>query len=140
TPIMDAFAFHPYLEYSRIAPTFRHPRSTTVALSDYDKLIKLLGAAFKGTAQPGVKLPIVYDEFGYQTQIPGAKQPVYQNLNTPAARDAVAEATQAAFYKQAIAIAQCQPNVAGMLLFHVTDESDARAWQSGVYYADDTPK
>ena len=27
-----------------------------------------------------------------------------------------------------------------MLIFHVADEPDARAWQSGVYYADDTPK
>ena len=27
-----------------------------------------------------------------------------------------------------------------MLIFHVTDERDANAWQSGVYYPDDTPK
>ncbi|MFL5934497.1 MAG: hypothetical protein ACJ755_11635, partial [Gaiellaceae bacterium] len=44
------------------------------------------------------------------------------------------------YYRSALAIAQCQPNVAGMLIFHVTDESNAKAWQSGVYYADDTPK
>ena len=44
------------------------------------------------------------------------------------------------YYQQAIAIARCQPTVAGMLIFHVTDERDANAWQSGVYYPDDTPK
>ena len=27
-----------------------------------------------------------------------------------------------------------------MLIFHVADERDANAWQSGVYYPDDTPK
>src|SRR5438552_12315004 len=41
-PIMDAFAFHPYLESSRVAPTFRHPHSTTVAIADYGKLVGLL--------------------------------------------------------------------------------------------------
>jgi hypothetical protein len=30
--------------------------------------------------------------------------------------------------------------VIGLLFFHVTDESDLAAWQSGLYYADDTPK
>jgi hypothetical protein len=139
-PIMDMFAFHPYLIPSKLPPTFRNPRNTTVALSDYDKLTKLLVRAFRGTAQPGATLPIVYDEFGYQSQIPSAKQSAYRNLGTQAAKDAIPEAKQAAQYRQAFAIAQCQPNVAGMLIFHVTDEADANTWQSGVYYADGTPK
>ena len=139
-PIMDAFAFHPYLIPSRLPPTFRNPRSTTVALSDYNKLVVLLGRAFNGTAQPGSTLPIVYDEFGYQSRIPAHKRGKYTYLDSPAARDAIDEARQAAYYRQALAIALCQPTVAGMLLFHVSDEEDARRWQSGVYYADDTPK
>jgi hypothetical protein len=140
-PIMDAFAFHPYLIPSRLPPTFRHahPRNTTIGLSDYDKLTKAL-ASFDGTAQRGSTLPIVYDEFGYQSEIPPAKQSVYTHLSSPAARDAIPEALQAQYYRRALAIAQCQPNVTGILLFHVTDEEDARAWQSGLYYADDTPK
>ncbi len=141
-PIMDAFAFHPYLIPSRLPPTFRfaNPRNTTIALSDYDKLAKLLARAFAGTRQPGSTLPIVYDEFGYQSRIPRAKQHAYENLDSWVAADAIDEATQARYYRRALAIAQCQPNVAGMLLFHVSDEIDGRAWQSGVYYADDTPK
>ncbi len=141
-PIMDSFAFHPYLIPSKLPPTFRfkNPKNTTIALSDYEKLVKALAIAFDGTAQTGSTLPIVYDEFGYQSKIPPAKESVYEHLHSPAAADAIDEATQAAYYRQALAIAQCQPNVAGMLLFHVSDESDARAWQSGVYYADDTPK
>jgi hypothetical protein len=139
-PIMDAFAFHPYGETSSTPPTFRHPRSTTIGLSDYDKLVRLLGVAFDGTAQKGSRLPIVYDEYGVQSTIPAAKTHAYTNLGAPSGRDAVSEAVQAEYYRRAILIAACQPNVAGFLIFHVTDEPDLDRWQSGVYYADDTPK
>jgi hypothetical protein len=142
TPVMDAFAFHPYLLPSRVPPTFRfrNPKNTTIALSDYDKLTRALAGAFDGTAQPGSTLPIVYDEFGYQSQIPAEKQDAYSNLSSAAAADAIPESLQASYYRTALAIAQCQPNVTGMLIFHVSDEPNARAWQSGVYYADDAPK
>jgi hypothetical protein len=111
-----------------------------VALSDYDKLRKLLKRAFAGTAQPGVGLPILYDEFGYQSKIPAGKIQLYRHRKTKAAQDAISEAQQAKQYQRAFAIAQCQPTVAGILIFHVTDERDMNAWQSGVYYADKKPK
>ena len=139
-PIMDAFANHPYQLPSRAAPSRRHPRSTTIAIADYDKLVGLLRRAFDGTAQPGSTLPIYYAEYGVQSQIPLRKRRYYTNLRSPAARDAVSEQRQAAYYRSALAMAQCQPNVAGMFIFHVSDERDARAWQSGLFYADDTPK
>jgi hypothetical protein len=65
---------------------------------------------------------------------------VYANAAAPAALDAVPEATQAAYYRIALRLAACQPNVIGLLFFHVSDEDDLAAWQSGLYYADDTPK
>ncbi len=139
-PIMDAFAFHPYPEYARIGPNFPHPKTTSIGLGDYSKLVKTLTKAFKGTAQPGATLPIVYDEFGTQSQIPADKRRFYTNLGTAAAQDAVPETTQAAFYKQALQLAYCQPNVMGLLFFHVEDEANAIAWQSGLFYADGTPK
>ena len=141
-PVMDAFAVHPYLLPSRVPPTFRYsnPRNTTIALSDYEKLTGSLSAAFGGTAQPGSTLPIVYDEFGYQSTIPAEKRSAYTKLSSPTAADAIPESLQASYYRTALAIAQCQPNVTGMLIFHVTDEANANAWQSGLYYADDTPK
>jgi hypothetical protein len=139
-PIMDAFAFHPYPEYARISPNFPHPKTTSIGLGDYAKLVKTLTQAFKNTAQPGATLPIIYDEFGTQSQIPAEKTRFYTNLGTKFARDAVPEATQAAYYRQAIQMAYCQPNVMGLLFFHLEDESNAIAWQSGLYYADGTPK
>jgi hypothetical protein len=138
--IMDMFAIHPYAVASRLAPTFANPRNTSIGVADYEKLRKLLAHAFDGTPQPGAGLPILYDEFGYQSTIPAAKRRGYRNLGSTAARDAIPEARQAAYYRQAFALAQCQPTVAGMLIFHVADEHDANAWQSGVYYADNTPK
>ena len=139
-PLMDMFAIHPYVIPSRLPPTFAHPRTTTISIADYPKLVKLLAQAFRGTAQRGRGLPIVYDEFGYQSRIPARKASRYTHLRAPAAKDAIPESQQARYYRQAFALAACQPTVAGILIFHVADEHDARAWQSGLYYSDGTPK
>jgi len=139
-PVMDAFAHHPYLESSRVPPSFAHPQTTTIALADYRKLVALLGEAFDGTAQRGSKIPIIYTEYGVQTRIPPKKTGVYTNLSSPAAADAVSEAMQGRYYRQAMAIACRQPTVVGLYVFHVWDEPDLLGWQSGSYYADHTPK
>jgi hypothetical protein len=140
SPIMDAFAFHPYMARSRISPFSRNPKSTRIALSDYDKLTRFLGRAFDGTPQAGSALPIVYDEFGVQTVVPKVKRTYYTYLRHPVAADAVAEKTQAAYYRDALRIATCQPTVSAFLFFHTVDEPDLRRWQSGLFYADRTPK
>jgi hypothetical protein len=139
-PIMDAFDFHPYPDSSRTPPDLAHPLNSTVSLADYGKLVALLGKAFDGTAQLGSRLPIYYDEYGVQSQIPGRKDKAYTNLAAPAAHDAVSEAVQADYYRWAIDLAYCQPTVRAFLIFHVADEPDLDRWQSGVFYADDTPK
>jgi hypothetical protein len=139
-PIMDVFAFHPYLERSRLPPTTEHPIGTAIGLADYDKLRDLLGEAFDGTGQKGSDVPIAYTEFGVQTQIPEAHQEPYTNLQSPLAFDAVDETTQADYYREAFALASCQEGVTGFLIFHLLDEPDLNRWQSGVYYADVEPK
>jgi hypothetical protein len=139
-PVMDWFSIHPYLDRSSRPPTFAHPRTTTISIADYDKLVGLLGQAFDGTKQRGSKLPILYDEFGVQTSAPVDKRQLYSNHDVPVAQDAVPEATQGRYYRQALQLAACQPNVVGLLFFHVSDEADLDRWQSGVYYADDTAK
>lgn len=139
-PVMDWFSFHPYLEKSRIPPTFAHPKVKVIAIADYGKLTRLLGRAFDGTAQRGSTLPILYDEFGVQTRATDGKRSLYTDQGLPSAADAVDEGTQARYYTTALELAACQPNVVGLLFFHVSDEADLERWQSGVYYADDTPK
>lgn len=139
-PIMDAFAFHPYEDNSSIAPVKGlNPKSTSVAIGDYGKLVALLGQAFDGTAQPGSTLPIYYDEFGVQSQIPPDKASLYTGTEPPTTKP-VDETTQAEYYKQAIQLAFCEPTVKGLFLFHSVDETDLHAWQSGLYYPDGTPK
>src|SRR5919109_2323306 len=139
-PIMDALAFHPYEDNSSVAPTAGvHPNSTTIALADYDKLVALLGRAFDGTAQRGSTLPIYYDEFGVEAQIPAAKASLYTGTE-PVTVKPVPEPVQGTYYRQAIELAFCQPNVLGLFLFHAIDERDLNRWQSGLYYVDGSPK
>jgi hypothetical protein len=139
-PIMDVFAIHPYLERSQLPPTTEHPVGMAIGLADYDKLRGLLGEAFDGTAQKGSDVPVAYTEFGVQTTIPPEHQEPYTNLQSPLAFDAVDEATQAEYYREAFALASCQEGVTGFLIFHLIDEPDLNRWQSGIYYADGEPK
>jgi hypothetical protein len=139
-PIMDGFAFHPYEDNSSVPPTETHPAPLTeVAIADYDKLVGLLGTAFDGTAQRGSTLPILYDEFGIESQIPASKASAYTGTE-PSTTKPVDEATQARMYAQAMAMTFCEPNVIGLLLFHLQDEPALAGWQSGVFYADGTAK
>jgi hypothetical protein len=136
---MDGFAFHPYPDNSSQSPDTRHPTGTTIGLADYDKLVRLLGQAFDGTAQAGSALPILYDEFGIESVIPRGKVKHYTGTE-PTTTKPVPEAVQATYYQRGLRLAFCQPNVVGILLFHSQDERARLSWQSGVYYADGTPK
>ena len=138
-PVMDAFAHHPYADSSSQSPDFAHPRSTTIGVADYSKLVALLAQAFDGTAQPGSTLPILYDEFGVESVIPAEKASLYTGAE-PATTKPVSEATQAEYYRRALELSFCQANVAGVLFFHSHDEPALSGWQSGVYYADGTSK
>ncbi len=139
-PLMDAFAFHPYMEASRFSPTGAHPENTTITIADYPKLVALLDEAFHGTAQAGERLPIYYTEFGVQTRVPPQKRGFYVDLDSPARTDAVPFQVQAAYYRRALELAYCQPTVRGLFVFHTFDEPGLGGWQSGLYFADRTPK
>jgi hypothetical protein len=139
-PLMDALAFHPYMEASSDSPSAAHPQNTTITLADYPKLVALLEQAFRGTAQQGARLPVYYTEFGVQTVVPAAKRGFYSNLESPARTDSVSFATQAAYYRRALQLAYCQPTVRGLFIFHTFDEADVGGWQSGLYFPDRTPK
>jgi len=138
-PIMDALTFHPYMLASDEPPTLQHPTSTTITIADYDKLVATLGQAFDGTSQQGSQLPIVFDEYGVESQIPPEKASLYTGAE-PSTIHPVDEATQAAYYAGAFQLAFCQPNVKAILVFSLVDEVNRAGWQSGVYYADRTPK
>jgi hypothetical protein len=136
---MDALSIHVYGDNSSVAPTVGHPLNTSIGVADYDKVVRLLGEAFDGTAQPGSTLPILYGEYGVESEIPAAKAPLYTGTE-PATTKPVSESTQAEYYRQALALAFCQPNVEGLLLFLSNDERGRANWQSGIRYVDGTPK
>lgn len=138
-PVMDGLAFHPYADSSGQSPDTPHPKSTTIGLADYDRLVATLGQAFDGTEQPGSSLPILYSEFGVESRVPAGKAKAYTGKE-PETTKPVDETTQAQFYGRALQLAFCQPNVVGILFFHAQDEPALPSWQSGVYYADGTPK
>jgi hypothetical protein len=140
TPIMDAFAIHPYMRTSKLPPTDTHAASTTITVGDYPKLVTLLARAFTGTPQRGPGLPVYYTEFGVQTRVPAAHRHAYTDPHSPSAIDAVDPQTQARYYREALALAACQPTVKGLFVFHTFDEPDLAGWQSGLYYANQQPK
>ena len=114
TPIMDAFALHPLPESAITPPAKQHPSPTSVlGIADYQFLVSLLGRAFDGTAQEGSTLPIYYTEYAVRS----ARR-------------------QAAYYRQAIAIASCQSTVRGLFIFHAFDQPKPSPWQTGVYLFD----
>ncbi len=138
-PLMDAFAIHPYNRPAE-GPTVEHEKQTQITLADYPKLVTLLDEAFRGTAQRGRTLPIFYTEFGVQTAVPPSKRRLYTAGTSPEAGRGVNPSKQAAYYREALALAYCQPTVQGLFVFHTFDEPNLDGWQSGLYYVDRTPK
>jgi hypothetical protein len=99
--------------------------------------VRLLGRAFDGSGQPGSKLPVLYSEYGVETTIPRTKASAYTGHEVI---EPVDPAVQARYYTDAIRLARRQPTVVGIDLFHVVDETKLEGLQSGVRYADGTPK
>ena len=139
TPVMDALSIHPFPDNSSVSPATPHPNSTSIGVADYDKLVKLLSDAFDGTAQAGSKLPIYYGEFGIESLPPTEKLSLYEGTE-PTTTKPVDEKKQAEYYRKAIELSFCQPNVAGLFVFLSADDAKRTGWQSGLYYADKTAK
>jgi hypothetical protein len=129
----DLFSIHPYPANSSIPPTARDPHSTSIGIADYPKLIALLTQAF------GHSPPIVYGEYGIQTEIPRTELGLYSGSRAASIRP-VSEQRQADDYVEAIRLAACQPLVRMLVFFHVTDESQLTGLQTGLYYPNDRPK
>jgi hypothetical protein len=132
-PVLDLFSLHPYPENSSIPPSFAHPKTDSIGLADYDKLVKVLAGAF------GKAPPIVYGEYGIETTIPPEEASAYTGTEPPTTKP-VDAATQEQAYIDAMHMVVCQPLVRMLLFFHVSDEPQLPGLQSGVYYADGNPK
>ena len=160
-PLFDTVGHHPYGEGSSERPWRRHPLSTTIGQGDWEKLVQAYDDAFGGTPQPhpgrcvsGRCASIWYMEIGYQTAV-SEQRSLYHGAETderavpagglgdppgalpPDTSPAPDHGTQLA---DAIRLAYCQPYVGAYFNFLLRDETDLDRWQSGVLWADWTPK
>ena len=135
---MDAFSLHLYGESPRVPPTLRHPHTTSLGIADYPKLVRLLGRAFDGTAQPGSKLPVLYARVRRRDDRPADEGAAYTGQR--GGRAGRRRRHRRATTPRRSGCARRQPTVAGIYIFHVVDETRLEGLQSGVRYADGTPK
>jgi hypothetical protein len=132
-PPFDLFSIHPYPPNSSVPPTAADPHSNSIGIADYPKLVRLLTRAF------GTPPPIVYGEYGIQTEIPRSELGLYSGVR-PATIRPVSEERQADDYVTAIHLASCQPLVRMLVFFHVTDETALTGLQTGLFYPNGRPK
>src|SRR5262249_28541954 len=137
---------------------------------DYQRLMDVLNAAFGGTAQPvpgagtietpasgtgkkavpAISWPVAiwYLEDGFETVVPSDKRASYSGRepNRPLVQPVAAKTRgasqpdQASQLKAAVELAYCQPAVGAFFNFQFMDEAGLGGWQSGLLWADGSPK
>ncbi|HYM64204.1 MAG TPA: hypothetical protein VES61_05950 [Gaiellaceae bacterium] len=142
-PLFDTIGHHAYGASPAEPPATDHGGSI-ISEGDYADLVDALSEAFTGTAQaiPGACVDdrctyIWYLETGFQTTVSPDKLEVYtgeENVET------ISPQEQAAQFEQAVELAYCQPFVRGYFNFLLWDEARLEGWQSGPFWADQTPK
>jgi len=145
-PLFDTLGHHPYPLRTDEHPSTRHTEESVISIGDTERLLAIMREAFGGTAQrtPQDGLPIWYLETGYQTAIPGEKARSYSGFeNWPGVVPDVAPAgsvSQAQQLTDSLRLMYCQPHVEAIFNFLLKDESDLAGWQSGLFWADGSPK
>ena len=118
----DAYAHHPYYGKLQETPSTPPPPGihgnapTSVTLGNFGVLVKELKRLYGG------RMRIWITEYGYQT-------------NPPDRQFGVSYAKQAAYVKQAYAIARATARVDMLLWFLIADEPRLEGWQSGLFTA-----
>ena len=142
-PIMDELAYHPYPQASQGPPSVRYAWPTA-GLANLDRVKQAAWDAFHGTAQPTFAEPgnaatkplrFDLDEVGWQVAPLPALASLYTGVET-AGTKLVSEDDQAAYYRDTVTLAECDPGVRMLSFFHLIDETDLDRWQSGLERAD----
>lgn len=160
-PIFDTIAHRPLGSSSAERPWRRHRFDDTIGLGDWQALVQAYSDAFSGTAQriPGACsdsrcVPLWYVGTGFQSIADTHKTGLYAGTETGAhplpdagggelsGRIAVTTPApdQATQIRDALRLAYCQPAVEAFFNERLVDESKLEGWQSGVLWADYTPK
>lgn len=148
--IMDGFDFHPYPvpQTQPFAQGYGDPKEASV--TNLPRIYQAFYDAFNGTPQKtigqqaGGGTPLSLNETGIQTGSAGHFAYTGSEVSATIAGGVVGEFAsedyQSSWYKQMLDLLACDPNVAFVNIFHLIDEVSLEGWQSGLYYADETPK
>jgi hypothetical protein len=154
-PIFDTLGYIPHPTSSTERPWTKHPASSAISLGDYATLVQTLSAVFRGTPQPvpgQTNASIWYMAQGFQTAPDAAKASLYGGAESDTATvpawspqeagdtGSGAGLDQPLQLADAIKVAYCQPGVGAYFNFHLVDERNLAGWQSGVFWADGSPK
>lgn len=117
----DAYAHHPYYGSPAETPSTKPPQGsrgqapTAVTLANFSLLSRVITQLYGNVR-------IWITEYGYQT-------------NPPDTVFGVSYADQAAYLKEAVAIARANPRIDMFLWFLIKDETSPKGWQSGLITA-----
>jgi hypothetical protein len=145
-PLMDELGFHPYPNQNNDPPLKGYPWPKA-GIPNLDRIKQAAWDAFNGTAQPvfaergkpapANALKLDLDETGWQVAIPASLQKLYTGKENVTPID---EGTQAQYYSDIIRFVSCDPDVRSLSFFHLVDEQDLAAWQSGLMRLDDSKR
>jgi hypothetical protein len=143
-PLVDSFGHNPYPQHAAESPAVAH-LDGYVGQGDYPTLVRVLHESFAGTPQPvpGERgVTIWYLETGFQTVPPFGSPLYFGRENEQRALPALADSgvDQAKQLRDAIELAYCQPAVGALFNFQLADERRLGGWQSGLLWANWTPK
>jgi len=138
-PLFDTLGHNAYPD-SPFEPVWTTHDGPSIDEGDYAKLMRVVSRAFGGTAQPlpGSRgVTIWYLEDGYQSSVPDKRDSYHGRENVKELLDPGVQGWQ---LQAAVRLAYCQPAVGAFFNFQLRDDSDLVGWQSGLLYADGTPK
>jgi hypothetical protein len=151
------FALHPTLpsldqgDYVRLMQVLTAAFGGTAQPVPGGGTIETPAAGSGRNAQPALswQVKIWYLEDGFETVVPSDKRARYTGKEpnrqliqavAPKLRSGAAVPDQASQLKDAIELAYCQPAVGAFFNFQFVDEVGLGGWQSGLLWADGTPK
>jgi hypothetical protein len=139
-PIFDTVGHNAYPDSPFEPPWTVHRRGPSIDQGDYPRLMRVLSRAFGRTAQPlpgrrGVT--IWYLEDGYQSSVEERREAYHGKENVAELLDPGFQGWQ---LQASVRLAYCQPAVGAFFNFQLRDDPSLVGWQSGVLYADGTPK
>jgi hypothetical protein len=150
-PLMDGLDFHPYPVPQSLPFATGYANPIDASVTNLPRIYQAFYSAFNGTPQKtigqqaGGGLPVSLNETGIQTDS-SAHAAAYTGSEVSATAaggvtgDFATESYQANWYLQMLNLVACDPNVQLVNIFHLIDETSLAGWQSGLYYADQSPK